>query len=173
MTTIIRLATLDDAVAIAKIHTESWRIAYKGIISDNVLDNIDINHRIESWGNSIASHNVGSLLFVSDEDSAITGFAGGGVGRDDDYREEAELYCIYLAGSAMGKGTGRALYTVIAEFARASGFSTMYNWCLEKNLKGHEFYMRMGAKRIDGIERDSIMDKEIHRSLLFRKDLSL
>ena len=36
----IRRAKLDDAPGIAKVHVESWRTTYKGIIPNDFLNNL-------------------------------------------------------------------------------------------------------------------------------------
>lgn len=33
----IRIATIEDAYAIAKVHVDSWKTTYKGIIPDHFL----------------------------------------------------------------------------------------------------------------------------------------
>ena len=43
----IRKATLNDIKAISTIKVEGWQSAYKNIISDKYLDNMDITKTIE------------------------------------------------------------------------------------------------------------------------------
>lgn len=45
----IRKATLQDAEAIARVHVDSWKTTYKGIIPDNVLNNLSYTQRTEQW----------------------------------------------------------------------------------------------------------------------------
>jgi len=44
---IIRKAKLDDATGIAKVHVDSWRTTYKGIIPDDFLNNLSYEQRTE------------------------------------------------------------------------------------------------------------------------------
>lgn len=44
----IRIATIADAPAIAKVHVD-WRTTYKGIVSDDVLANLSYSQREEKW----------------------------------------------------------------------------------------------------------------------------
>ena len=41
----IRYADISDAKELAKIHSSSWKIAYKGIVPDEVLENITLEKR--------------------------------------------------------------------------------------------------------------------------------
>lgn len=45
--TIIREATLSDACGIAKVHVDTWRTAYKGIINDEFLNELSYDKREE------------------------------------------------------------------------------------------------------------------------------
>lgn len=44
---IIRNATIDDIEKIADIKIEGWQTAYRGIVEDNYLDNMDREKEIE------------------------------------------------------------------------------------------------------------------------------
>ena len=48
---IIRTATTNEAEEIAKIKIEGWQTAYRGIIDDKFLDNMDINEELEKRKN--------------------------------------------------------------------------------------------------------------------------
>jgi hypothetical protein len=45
----IRSATPGDARAIATIHVEAWRAAYRGIVPDEYLDSLSIDGRESTW----------------------------------------------------------------------------------------------------------------------------
>ena len=45
----IRKTVLDDAKGIAKVHINSWKSTYKGIISDESLNKMNIERGIERW----------------------------------------------------------------------------------------------------------------------------
>ncbi|WP_310739799.1 hypothetical protein [Oceanobacillus alkalisoli] len=43
----IRRADSKDATGIAKVHVDSWRATYKGIIPEDFLNNLSYEHRTE------------------------------------------------------------------------------------------------------------------------------
>jgi ribosomal protein S18 acetylase RimI-like enzyme len=75
-----------------------------------------------------------------------------GAARDDDATGLGEVYAIYLAPSALGRGLGRALMdAALAELA-AAGLATVVLWVLTANASARRFYERAGF-RPDGAVR--------------------
>ena len=46
---LIRKAELEDAKGIAKVHVDSWRTTYKGIVPDTFLENLSYENREQIW----------------------------------------------------------------------------------------------------------------------------
>ena len=69
----IRLATIADAQAIAKVHVDSWRTTYKGIVPDDVLANLSNSQRTEKW-HSMLSNPRDKITYVAIEDRSIRRF---------------------------------------------------------------------------------------------------
>jgi hypothetical protein len=46
---LIRPAHLDDAPGIARVHVDSWRTTYKGVIPDTILANLSYEARTQQW----------------------------------------------------------------------------------------------------------------------------
>lgn len=51
----IREAIVSDAKGIAKVHVDSWRTTYKGIIPDDFLNNLSYEQRTKLWEENIDS----------------------------------------------------------------------------------------------------------------------
>src|SRR5579864_900003 len=71
----LRAATYSDASAIAKLHANSWRLAYRGVLSDDYLDSQadrDRSNLLEERLNSLAPD---QSVFVLGEDGCLIGFA--------------------------------------------------------------------------------------------------
>jgi hypothetical protein len=45
----IREATMTDVAAIARVHVESWRTTYKGLLPDDYLANLTYEQREPRW----------------------------------------------------------------------------------------------------------------------------
>ena len=47
MTVRVRAATADDAAGVARVHVDSWRATYKGLMPDAVLDGLSVDNRAD------------------------------------------------------------------------------------------------------------------------------
>ena len=45
----VREASQGDAAAIAGVHVRAWRVAYRGLLPDDLLDRLSVEDREESW----------------------------------------------------------------------------------------------------------------------------
>jgi len=45
----IRAARFEDAQQIAEVHVASWQVAYRGILSDSLLDSLSVEAWTEQW----------------------------------------------------------------------------------------------------------------------------
>lgn len=45
----IKKAKFEDVNGIAKVHVQSWREAYRGIVNDDYLKNLKISDRRKKW----------------------------------------------------------------------------------------------------------------------------
>jgi ribosomal protein S18 acetylase RimI-like enzyme len=139
---LIRKAEPDDAAGIARVHIDSWRSTYQGIVPDSYLDALNEAERAAHW-RDLLEH--GMLALVAERSGSVLGFATGGKSRDNTAGCDAELYAIYLLEEAQGTKIGRDLLRELARSLSQGGFRSMEVWVLAKNpAKG--FYERMGAE---------------------------
>ncbi|HYT27958.1 MAG TPA: GNAT family N-acetyltransferase [Ktedonobacteraceae bacterium] len=110
----IREARIEDAPGIAKVHVDSWRTTYAGIVPPQHLANLSYDRREQIWKDILK--NNASYIYVAVTDSGqIIGFVSGGPERQRDPVYKGELYAIYLLQEYQGKGIGRRLVRVFAE----------------------------------------------------------
>jgi GNAT superfamily N-acetyltransferase len=142
---VIREANAADAPAIARIHVESWRTTYRGIVPDDVLENLSMERRERFWAEILrAPDGSGFAYVVEDDTGAVVGFAAGGPERENDPRYTGELYAIYLLAGQQGKGVGRRLARAVAERLAAMGHGGMLVWVLAAN-PACRFYAALGG----------------------------
>ena len=73
---IIRPARPDDANAIARIHVETWRDAYAGILPDRVLVNMSISREKGGWSSTLLNR---EWVYIAETKSyVIIGFGSCG-----------------------------------------------------------------------------------------------
>ncbi|GAK38398.1 GNAT family N-acetyltransferase [Paenibacillus urinalis] len=131
---IIRQAVFEDAAAIARVHVDSWRTAYKGIIKEEVLAGLSVEQRTMNWQRQLGPALDQTAVYVAEtKEGDIVGFASGGPSRTLSFPYEGELYAIYILDSHRSQGIGLLLLQSIALFLREQGHSSMFLWALEDN----------------------------------------
>lgn len=144
----VRLAVPDDAPAIARVHVDSWRSTYAGIVPQTFLDGLTYEGREEMWRRNLTNPERKSVLLVAeDEAGKIVGFAVGGPGRDEHPDYDAELYAIYLFQETQGQGIGRQLMSALAGYLVEQGYKAWLIWVLRDN-PSRGFYERTGGQYV-------------------------
>lgn len=142
----IRLAHLDDAEGLARVHVDSWQVAYKGIVPDEHLASLSYEKRASRWRESLANADSAAFVYVAQDDNGtVVGFAGGGPERDGDPNYKGELYAIYLHPDYLRRGIGRQLAQTVARRLIKMGLSSMLVWVLAQN-PSRQFYEALGGK---------------------------
>ncbi|MCR4402641.1 MAG: GNAT family N-acetyltransferase [Firmicutes bacterium] len=155
----IRKATPADAPILARVHVDTWRATYKGIIADSYLARLDYRAGEDRWKASLASladapdsdSSRGLTVLVAEHEvSGVVGFAAGGPNRDTEIEEiecAGELHAIYVLPEHQRKGVGRMLVAGIAKSLLEAGLHSMAVWVLAAN-PFREFYEDLGAREI-------------------------
>jgi len=149
----LRPARADDLPAIAAIHVGSWRTAYRGILSDEVIDAAGVEQRLAIWKVWFLEEDV--RLQVAESDGEVVGFCRLGPARDTDDPPPrfAEVTHLYVAPGATRGGIGRVLFADAVRHARAAGHDGLLLWVLEENAPARRFYERHGLA-VDGARHD-------------------
>ncbi|WAH37286.1 GNAT family N-acetyltransferase [Alicyclobacillus dauci] len=143
---VIRKANLKDAGNMAKVHVDSWKTTYKGIVPDTYLERLSYERREAMWKH-ILSNQTNDVVFVAEDDEkGIVGFSSGGQERSQNPVYQGELYAIYLLQAFQGKGIGRQLTNAVVEYLINRGYSNMLLWVLQDNPSRH-YYEHIGGKQ--------------------------
>ena len=147
-TVVIRRAAPDDARGIARVHVASWRTTYRGIVADDLLDNLSVDRRAAFWSSTLSDPDDASVNYVAvDADGRIVGFASGGPERDGTPGFGSELYAIYLLEAFQGQGLGQRLVAPVVSALLDAGRRSMLVWVLAAN-PAREFYARLGGRQV-------------------------
>ena len=136
----IRRALSEDAATVGRIHVESWNVAYRGIMPDDVIARTDLAYRTAFWAVRIADPEW--PVFLMEEDGEAIAFCQMIPTRDadDDPTRVGHITSLHVLPHLRGHGYGRMLIDhVFAEFRRR-GFSEVTLWVLEENSKARQFY---------------------------------
>jgi len=141
----IRQPTIHDASGIAKVHVDSWRTTYSGIVPQEYLDSLDYAARTAAWRDQLARAEAHFL--IAEDAGVICGFICGGKVREPISTCDAEIYAIYLLVEYQNRGIGRNLMRNLAKSLMQIGFRSLAVWVLEKN-PACGFYARLGGERL-------------------------
>jgi len=143
----IRQAKTEDAASIAKVHVDSWRTTYKGIVSEEYLASLSYQDRENFWRERLSASDNSCFVLVAEDGENIIGFAAGGPERSGDINFSGELSAIYLLENYQSKGIGSQLFKAVAMRLLQIGIKTMMVWVLAEN-PSKRFYESLGGKHI-------------------------
>jgi ribosomal protein S18 acetylase RimI-like enzyme len=143
----VRRAGIEDAPDIAAVHVRSWQGAYRGLLPQDYLDQLDPASRLKVWEDAALNADwPRNGVLVAVLDGSICGFAGFGATRDTDgdQQQVGEVFAIYLHPQAWGKGLGRSLMADALGNLAAAGYTQATLWVLDSNARAREFYAKGG-----------------------------
>ena len=151
----IRTANTNDAQGIAKVHIDTWRTTYDGILPDEFLSSLSYNRSQRKWETTHLNQNSQDTVSVAEDESGnIVGFAIYGPHRDNDPIYKGELYGIYVLQKIQRRSIGRQLMRAAVQDLKSRGFSSMLVWVLADN-PSRRFYELLGGEHVQ--TRDTTM----------------
>ena len=139
---LIRTIKYEDIEQIVDINIKAWKKEYKGIIDDEILNNLNRQEKIKKWKKS---YNKGNVI-VAEESGTILGYC-----RYDDsavYKNtdiDSEIIAIYVDCDKLENGIGRKLVEYVKNDLKNKNKTKMIIWCLEKNQNARKFYEKIGG----------------------------
>lgn len=144
----IRQALSSDLESIAQLHTQSWRSAYRGMLSDAYLDGDLLADRRALWGARLAQPAANQYVVVAEIDSAVVGLAC--AFGDHDERWGSLLENLHVSQAHRGLGLGAQLVAHVAGWcARTQSSTGLHLWVLAPNVAAQGFYTRLGASPVE------------------------
>jgi ribosomal protein S18 acetylase RimI-like enzyme len=128
----VRRARPEDAGGIARVWIAAWRIAYRGLVPDTLLDGLSVEERRAHWR---ARLEAGDTTFVVAQ-HGIAGYCR--VVAPD------EVASVYVLPERRHGGLGSALLTAGLDELRARGADHATLWVFKANHAARAFYARFG-----------------------------
>ncbi|MDR2687788.1 MAG: GNAT family N-acetyltransferase [Oscillospiraceae bacterium] len=164
----IRKATIDDAPAVAEVHTRAYEMAYTGIIPADKLAQMCADHpkrRKENLSRQDHTTHVAVL------DHRIVGFFNFGPCHCDDLGERYyQVYAIYLHPDCHRRGIGKAMMDYAHARARERGKTAMMLWVFEENAPARRFYEACGYQPDGTLRIDDFGGRPV-KGLRYRREL--
>ena len=142
-------AAVADADAIAALHIESWRSAYRGLLPDDFLDGQVVQDRVELWRRRMpAPEPHRRLVLKAMSPHALVGFAC--VLLDAEPAWGALLDNLHVKPALKGQGIGRRLFQEAREWVNTTAPGQRFHLTvIEGNLDARRFYDRLGGAVVE------------------------
>ncbi len=135
----VRLAQASDIKALAKVQTSSWKVAFKSILSADVLEQYTDVKSCTQMLQGVLDESKGNLYIAY-----LNGEPCGEIFWCDDNEETAEIVAVHSLESSWGTGVGQAMFNKVLLDIKASDKSKVYLWVFEKNMRARRFYEKYG-----------------------------
>jgi len=139
----VREASQGDAAAIAGVHVRAWRVAYRGLLPDDLLDRLSVEDREESWRGILGDAGDESFTLIAiDGERQLVGFCVvAAPARDVDAGEQtAEVAATYVDPHRWRAGIGSDLLAAAVSRLREGGWRHVVLWVFGENARACAFY---------------------------------
>jgi ribosomal protein S18 acetylase RimI-like enzyme len=143
----VRAARAADAAELSRVHRESWRTTYAGILPLAVVARETGRKSEAEWRRRLADRTPGSATWVAERGAhGIVGFASCGEARGGVIAGfDAEIYALYVLQDHQRRGVGRSLVRECARHFVRHGLFAFHLWVLKAN-RARLFYEAIGGQ---------------------------
>ena len=172
MQTRIRAASPRDAAGIARVHAQSWRDTYRGILPAGYLARLQNPAMARHWRQRLG-FTGGRDVVVAERNRRVVGFATLSDVEDDEGLEgfAGEVGMLYLQPELTGRGIGRRLFQHGLSILERHELYWAVTWVLDANKRAQQFYRREGM-RDDGARRRDLFDGVAVRVARYAKPIN-
>ena len=142
----IRSATIVDIPEMTKLNLECRKHNYKWIVSQDFLDNLNLEEKIQSWETHFLEVQNSMSYYVKLIDGKIVWFISGGKNRDLNYPYENEIVWLYVDIHYQNQSIGKGLFQKLLEDERFKNCKSFYLWTLQDNKQSNYYYQKMWGK---------------------------
>jgi len=137
---VVRRPDVSDVSALARVHVETWRETYRGLMRDEVLDDPGFVARRERfWVAVLTDERFCDGIAVAERDDEIVGVALAGPSTEDTGAWTSQLYVLYTYAAVHGSGAGSALLEAVLDLR-----SSAVLWVADPNPRAQAFYRKHG-----------------------------
>jgi ribosomal protein S18 acetylase RimI-like enzyme len=142
-----------DWRAIAELHLQSWRSAYRGILTDEYLDGEAEEDHARTWQARIGAGLPEAIsTFVAERAGEVVGFVSVDAGAERAALWGPRVENLHSRPDCKGQGIGRALLQRGAQWVEERSPGSSIHLCVfEKNVEARGFYQHMGGREVERI----------------------
>jgi GNAT superfamily N-acetyltransferase len=144
----VRRAEPGDASGMARVHVDTWRETYRGLMSDAVLDDPALlSWRERFWAAALTDPKYSqNTVAVASYEGTLIGIAMSGPSLEDE-DDLRQLHLLYAYAAFHGSGVGAALLNAVIEPTAPAAL-----WVADPNPRAQAFYRKNGFVT-DGAEK--------------------
>jgi ribosomal protein S18 acetylase RimI-like enzyme len=160
----IRIATLDDAQALAAMHIASWRETYTGLLPDKMLSSLSVKSRATAWAKIMQEPATerSTVVYLAEHEGSIIGFGSCGAQRTESLKikgYDGEISAIYVLREFQKRKIGTHLFRAMSSNLISRGFNATALWVLRENWRARRFYEYCLGKVM--AEREEVRDSTV------------
>jgi len=148
----IRDAKLSEAAAIATLHATSWMSAYRGLLSDEYLDNNLEGERKKYWLEIMPTIKDNEFVLVAEQGGELVGFVA--VLDQPDAGFDALVDNLHVRPDLKGRGIGSELLRAVGKRLLTTHRNSFYLFVLQGNTSAENFYLKKGGRPMDILTRE-------------------
>lgn len=150
----LRPAELSDFKTIAKLHADNWQKNYRGILSDNYLNNEVEKDRLNTWYSRLSSPSKNQIVTIATFDTVFAGFCCAYL--DDDPIFGSLIDNLHVPSDLQRSGIGKILVMDCARKVHDKAeIKKMYLWVFKSNKNARMAYERLGGTNFETIEKEN------------------
>jgi len=135
-----------DLVSIANLHALNWEKFYRGILTDEYLDNEVYDERLKIWKERFETENPKMMIITAKAGTTLVGFACHFIDYNPTYGHYLDN--LHVHPNYRGKGIGKELLEKSIHHCQQFGTPKYYLWVFEHNDQAIEFYQRINGKEV-------------------------
>ena len=141
---IVRNIEEKDIPSVVDIQISGWRTAYKGIIDDETLNELDRESKIEKRKKDYKENGF-IVAELNGEVVAFARYTDSNKFSPDMSDIDCELLALYVKPDLKFKGIGTKMFQYVLDEFKNKNKSKMIIWCLKDNEPSKKFYKKMGG----------------------------
>ena len=147
----IRRVKQGDAEALGAVQTASWKAAFRGILSEEMLEKLTDPQKAAVMYRRLLADGTGNG-YIGEINGKAHCIAYWDKARDADMPQYAEIICIHRLPDNWRKGYGgQMMDRLLADIAQA-GFDKVMLWVFTENARARAFYEAKGFCSTDKIQ---------------------
>lgn len=143
MSFLIRTVQPGDEGHLAHIQTESWKAAFRDILSGEVLERVTSIDGATAMYRRLLEAQIGHG-YLLEVDGVPHCMAWWDRSREEDRPDDAELICIHSLQENWRKGYGSRMMEAVLSDIRSVGYSKVMLWVFTDNHRARRFYESQG-----------------------------